>query len=104
MVCDAAVTWAFAVSMLAFGCRKILTTAVPFTVVDSMCSILSMSVVSRRSYTDVMRPSISSGFRPVYVHETAITGMLMLGKMSAGVREMTTGLARRMRSARTMNV
>jgi len=52
----------------------------------------------------VIRPSISSGFRPVNCQATAITGMLMLGKMSVGVRRITTGLRMRIRSARTMNV
>ena len=50
------------------------------------------------------RPSISSGFRPVNCQATATTGILMLGKMSVGVREITTGLASRINSARTINV
>ncbi len=75
----------------AFGCRKILTIAWPLTVVDSMCSMLSTVVVRTRSNCVVMRPSISSGFRPVNCQATAITGMSMFGKMSVGVRRMTTG-------------
>ena len=51
-----------------------------------------------------MRPSSSSALSPRYCQATAITGMLTLGKMSTGVREMTTGLAIRIRSARTMKV
>src|SRR5262249_2018784 len=51
-----------------------------------------------------MRPSSSSALRPLYCQSTAITGMLMEGKMSVGVRAMTTGLTMRIRSARTMNV
>jgi hypothetical protein len=61
MVCEIAVTWAFAASRLASGCRRILTMASPFTVVDSMCSMLAIVVVRFRSYTLVSRPSISSG-------------------------------------------
>ena len=76
----------------------------PLTVVDSMCSMLSTVVVRTRSNPVVMRPSISSGFRPVNCQATAITGMLMFGKMSVGVRRMATGLAIRIKSASTMNV
>src|SRR5580692_10165532 len=104
IVWETAATCAFAVSRLAPGCRKILTIASPFTVVDSMCSILSTVVVRFRSYTLVSRPSSSSGFRPVYVQATATTGMLILGKMSVGVRKITTGLKIRINRAKTMNV
>src|SRR6266705_218744 len=104
MVCDIAVTCALAVSRRACGCRKILTIAWPFTVVDSMCSMLSTVVVRTRSYWVVIRPSISSGLRPVNCQATAITGMSMLGKMSVGVRRMTTGLAIRIKMATTTNV
>ncbi len=51
-----------------------------------------------------MRPSSSSALSPRYCHATAITGMLTLGKMSVGVRAITTGLTIRIRSARTMKV
>ena len=61
--------------------------------------MLSTVVVRTRSNCVVIRPSISSGFSPVNCHATAITGMSMLGKMSAGVRLMTTGLAIRIRRA-----
>src|SRR6266581_5673476 len=74
IVCDTAVTCALAVSRRACGCRKILTIAWPFTVVDSMCSMLSTVVVRIRSYCVVIRPSISSGLRPVNCQATAITG------------------------------
>src|SRR2546422_6151990 len=50
MVWETAVTCALAVSRRAFGCRKILTIDWPFTVVDSMCSMLSTVVVRIRSY------------------------------------------------------
>ena len=74
------------------------------TVVDSMCSMLSTVVVSTRSYCVVIRPSISSGFRPANCQATAMTGMSMLGKMSVGVRRMSTGLTMRISSATTTNV
>jgi hypothetical protein len=66
--------------------------------------MLSTVVVRTRSNPVVMRPSSSSGFRPVNCHATAITGMLMLGKMSVGVRRITTGLRMRMSRASTMKV
>ena len=102
--CDAAVICAFAVSRLAPGCRKTLTTATPLYVVDSVCSMLSTSVVSTFSYGVVSRPSISSGFNPVYCQAMATTGILMFGKMSVGVLMITTGLMIRIRSAMMMNV
>src|ERR1700691_6506513 len=99
--CDAAVTWALAVSSDAPGCRKTFTVASPLYVVDSMCWILSTSVVRAFSYGVVKRVSISSGLSPVYVHATEITGILILGKMSVGVRRITAGLNRRMSSDKT---
>ena len=42
--------------------------------------------------------------RPVYVQPIETTGMLMSGKMSVGVRRITTGAAMRINSARTINV
>ena len=69
-----------------------------------MCSILSTVVVRTRSNPVVMRPSISSGLSPVNCQATAITGILMFGKMSVGVRRMATGLMMRISRARTMNV
>jgi hypothetical protein len=67
MLCEAAVTSAFARSTLAFGWRKIFTLTMPSmpTVVDSMCSMLSTSVVRTFSYTAVRRPSNSAAFMPV---------------------------------------
>src|SRR5258707_8937971 len=103
-VCETELTWAFAVSKLAVGCRNILMITWPLTVVDSMCSMLSTVVVKILSYGLVMRPSVSSGFRPVYCQATAITGMLMFGKMSVGVRWINTGLIKRISNASTTNV
>ena len=74
------------------------------TVVDSMCSMLSTVVVRTRSNWVVILPSTSSGFRPVNCQATAITGMSMFGKMSVGVRRMSTGLTSRMSRASTMKV
>src|SRR6266404_2275855 len=104
IVCETEVTCAFAVSKLAVGWRNIFTIAWPFRVVDSMCSMLSTVVVKILSYALVIRPSVSSGFRPVYCQATAITGILILGKMSVGVRRIITGLRIRISRARTMKV
>src|SRR5258706_14704297 len=41
---------------------------------------------------------------PVNCHATAITGILMLGKISVGVRKIMIGLRTRMSTARTMKV
>src|SRR2546428_7842378 len=73
-------------------------------VVDSRCSMWSTNVVRMRSKAVVNRPSISSGFRPVNCQATAITGMLIFGKISVGVRRIMTGLANRISSAKTINV
>jgi hypothetical protein len=104
MVCDTAVTWAFALARSTRGWKKILTIDWPFTVVDSMCSMLSTVVVRTRSNTVVIRPSISSEFNPVNCQATATTGMSTFGKTSVGVRRMTTGLTMKIKSARTTNV
>src|SRR5262249_816199 len=103
-VWEIAVIWALAVSRRAFGCRYTLMMACPFTVVDSMRWMLSTLVVSTRSYEVVIRPSSSSVFSPLYCQATAMTGMLIAGKMSVGVRVITTGLAIRISSARTTKV
>ncbi len=76
----------------------------PLNVVDSMCWILSTSVVNTFSNGVVTRPSNSSGLSPVYCHAIEITGMSMFGKMSVGVFRITTGAAIRIRIASTMNV
>ena len=61
-------------------------------------------VVSARSNGVVMRPAIWSGGRPVYCHATPMTGMLMFGKISVGVRNAASGPMIKMSSASTMNV
>src|SRR5580700_2503022 len=103
-LCEMLVICALAVSMLAPGCRNVLMIARPFSVIDSVCSMLLTTVVILRSTFVVIRPSISSAFIPVYCQMEARTGMLIFGKMSVGVREITKGLMRRMRSASTMKV
>src|SRR5258706_5381805 len=61
-------------------------------------------VVSERSKIETIRVSISDGARPVYVQMTLMTGMLMLGKISTGVRSRTTGLISSSTRENTMNV
>src|ERR1700730_2636070 len=51
-----------------------------------------------------MRVAISSGDRPVYFHTVATTGILMLGKMSVGVRQIANMPSSMITMARTMNV
>src|SRR5579863_10332540 len=103
-LCEMLVICALAVSMLAPGCRKVLMIARPFSVIDSVCSMLPTTVVMLRSTFVVIRPSISSAFIPVYCQMEARTGMSIFGKMSVGVREITSGLIKRIRSASTMKV
>src|SRR6266853_5708822 len=88
----------------AVGCRNTLITATPFKDCDSMCSMLLTLVVRERSKIETMRVSISAGARPVKVQMTLITGILMLGKMSTGVRSRATGLIRSNTKENTMNV
>ena len=102
--CDALETCEFARSSEEPGCRYTLMIDCPRSVVDSICCTLSTSVVSTFSYGVVSRPSSSSGASPVYCHAIEMTGILMFGKMSVGVRKMMTGAAIRIRIASTMNV
>jgi hypothetical protein len=52
----------------------------------------------------VMRPAIWSGGRPVYCQATPITGMLMFGKMSVGVRKAASGPMMKINRASTTKV
>src|SRR5229473_7920102 len=88
----------------AVGCRNTLTTATPFNDCDSICSMLLTLVVRDRSKIETIRVSISVGTRPVYVQMTLMTGILMLGKISTGVRSRTTGLINSSTKDNTMNV
>ena len=69
-----------------------------------MCSMSLTVVVSARSNGETMRPAISSGGNPVNCQITAITGILISGKMSTGVRKAASGPMIRSRSARTTKV
>ena len=51
-----------------------------------------------------MRPANSVGGMPVYCQTMLTTGMLMFGKMSVGVRRITSGLTINNNSPATMNV
>ena len=51
-----------------------------------MCSMSLTVVVSARSNGVMMRPAIWSGGRPWYCQATPMMGMLMLGKISTGMR------------------
>ncbi len=66
-------------------------TPMPFSDCDSTCSMLLTVVVSVRSESSTMRSAICSGERPVYCHSMAMTGILMLGKMSVGVAMIAMG-------------
>src|ERR1700733_9295956 len=103
-LCEMLVICALAVSTLAPGCRNVLMIARPFSVTDSVCSMLLTTVVMLRSTFEVMRPSISSAFIPVYCQMEARTGISIFGKTSVGVREITNGLISRTSSASTMKV
>src|SRR5579862_7366736 len=102
--CDSAMTSEMAPFISAVGCKKTLITATPLYDCDSMCSTLLTSVVSDLSKIDTMRVSISEGTSPLYVQMTLTTGMLMLGKISTGVRSRTTGQMSSRTSENTMNV
>jgi hypothetical protein len=87
IACETAVTSAFALSRVAFDCKVDLHKRLPVMVDDSMCSMLSISVVRTRSHTVAMHPSISCALSPVYCQATAMTGMPILGKMPVRVSE-----------------
>src|SRR5215470_750651 len=76
----------------------------PFRDCDSTCSMSFTNTMMPRSTLVVMRRSISWGSRPVYVHTWAITGMLISGKISVGVRGITTAASSAITSAITINV
>src|SRR6266436_9761525 len=90
--------------MLAVGCRKTLTTAIPFRDWDSMCSMLSTVVVSARSVILTMRSLMSSGTNPLKVQMMLTTGISILGKMSVGVRTIDIAPRIKIRTANTAMV
>jgi len=90
--------------MLASGWKKTRISPTPASDCDSMCSMLFTVVVIARAEMVTMRPSTSFGDRPVYCQMTEITGMLISGKMSTGVRAMVSTPPMAMISAITMKV
>src|SRR5207244_5950037 len=74
--------------MLASGWKKTRISPTPESDCDSMCSMLLTVVVIARSEMVTMRPSTSFGESPVNCQMIEITGMLISGKMSTGVRAM----------------
>jgi len=88
--------------MSAPGWKKTLITATPFRDCDSMCSMLSTSVVSARSTGEVTRCAMSSAEKPLNDQTMLSTGMSMLGKISVGVRSTLKGPMMKINSATTM--
>ena len=84
--CAIAVIWAMAALTDAPCWRKTLMTPMPLYEVDSMCSMSLTVTLMERSWMYTMR------------------GMLMLGKMSVGVRSSTKGVSSKRSSAATTNV
>jgi hypothetical protein len=64
-VCETAVICAKDSDELTSGWKKYLTTAVPFTDCDSVCSTSLTVVCAVRSYNSTMRLATSSGSSPV---------------------------------------
>src|SRR4051812_19515842 len=95
---------ATAASTLTPGWKNVFTTATPRSEFDSMCSMSLTVVVIVRSKGVTIRAAISSADNPPYCQTTVTTGMLMLGKMSVGVRRIVSGPTNRIRIARTTNV
>ncbi len=104
LVCTIEVTCASAVCMFAEGWKNTLMTPMPLSDCDSICSMLLTVVVIPRSEFVTMRSAISPGGSPVKFHMTLMTGMLMFGKISTGVRKIVIGVKMMMSSAITTNV
>src|SRR5579864_3033479 len=66
--------------------------------------MLSTVVVSARSVMLIIRSFMSLGTRPLKLQMMLTTGMLILGKMSVGVRKISRTPIARMRMAMTTNV
>src|SRR5580658_7701767 len=99
-----AVICAMAMSIFTFGWKNTLITPMPLSDCDSMCSMSLTVVVIPRSLLITMREAISGADMPVYCQTTLTTGILMSGKISVGVRKMTTGLTSKIISATTTKV
>src|SRR6266404_1082389 len=104
LVCEIPVTCANDSSSLTLGWKKYFTTEVPLRDCDSVCSTSLTVVCALRSVPRIMRVAISSGDRPVYFHTVATTGILMLGKMSVGVRQIANMPSSVIAMASTMKV
>src|SRR5438045_6729685 len=99
-----AVTSASADPMFASGWKKTRIRPTPASDCDSMCSMLLTVVVIARSEMVTMRPSTSFGESPLNCQMIEMTGMLISGKMSTGVRAMVSTPPMAISSAITMNV
>ena len=77
MVCTIAVICATASSTFTVGWKYTRMTETPWYDSDSECSMSLTVVVRARSQTVTMRPSISVGVKPLYVHTMVTTGMSM---------------------------
>src|SRR5215469_11632739 len=71
---------------------------------ESMCSMSLTSVVSPRSVLLTMRSAISCAESPLNCQIMLMTGILMSGKISTGVRRITNGVRIRTSSDATINV
>src|SRR6202011_5126665 len=101
---EIAVTCALAVAILTDGWKKILTMPKVVYEFDSMCWMSLTVVVSARSNGVMMRPAIWSGGKPWYCQATPMIGILMLGKISTGLRSAASEPRREMSRAATINV
>src|SRR5207247_1530010 len=90
--------------MLASVWKKTRISPTPASDCDSMCSMLLTVVVIARSEMVTMRPSTSFGESPVNCQRIEMTGMLISGKMSTGVRAMVSTPPMAISIAITMNV
>src|SRR3989442_4844178 len=104
IVCDTAVTWASAPSTFTLGWKKILITATPGYVCDS---IERMSLTTEEMvYSEkvVTREAMSSVVRPSKFQITDTTAMSISGKMSVGVVTIANTPSNRMVSPMTREV
>src|SRR5712671_6941239 len=99
-----AVTSALAEPMLASGWKKTRISPTPASDCDSMCSMLLTVVVIARSEMVTMRPSTSFGESPANCQITDMTGMLIAGNMTIGVRAIVSTPPIAISMAITMNV
>src|SRR5580704_16421863 len=90
--------------MLTSGWKKMRITPMPNSEFDSMCSISFTTVVANRSFGPTIRCSMSFGSIPGQVQTTLMTGLLISGNTSAGVRWMATTPKMMTRSDATTNV